>query len=135
MINSYLEMIPTSKCNWTSLLSLFDNEYNVNKNISCCSTYRVADPFSFLGKDWFLKIKISISLYLFGCFACMFVCASHVCSVQGGQKRALHSLGTSVTNHCELPRGCWDLNLGSLGEQPELLTAELLFSTYVMEEC
>lgn len=91
--------------------------------------------------SFFLDLYIFIlCAYLFYfmylvCFACMFVCASHVCSVQGGQKRALHSLGTSVTNHCELPRGCWDLNLGSLGEQPELLTAELLFSTYVMEEC
>ena len=36
----------------------------------------------------------------------------------------IRSPGTGVTNSCELPCGCWDLNLGLLEEQPVLLTAE-----------
>jgi len=32
--------------------------------------------------------------------------------------------GTGVIDSCELPCGCWDLNLGLLEEQPALLTAE-----------
>lgn len=30
---------------------------------------------------------------------------------------------TGITDSCELPSGCWDLNLGPLEEQPMLLTA------------
>jgi hypothetical protein len=29
-----------------------------------------------------------------------------------------------ITDGCELPYGCWELNSGSLEEQPVLLTAE-----------
>ena len=32
--------------------------------------------------------------------------------------------GNGVTDSCELPCGCWDLNPGPLGEQPVRLTAE-----------
>ena len=32
--------------------------------------------------------------------------------------------GTGVTDSCELPCGCWELNSGPLEEQPVLLTAE-----------
>jgi hypothetical protein len=34
------------------------------------------------------------------------------------------SPGTEVTDSCELPCGCWELNLGPLEEQPVLLTME-----------
>jgi hypothetical protein len=37
-----------------------------------------------------------------------------------GQMRALDP----ITDGCEPPRGCWELNLGPLEEQPVLLTAE-----------
>jgi hypothetical protein len=33
--------------------------------------------------------------------------------------------GTGVTDYCEPSRGCWELNLGSMEEQPALLTTEL----------
>ena len=32
--------------------------------------------------------------------------------------------GTGVTDSCELSCGCWELNLGPLGKQPVLQTAE-----------
>jgi hypothetical protein len=32
---------------------------------------------------------------------------------------------TGVAESCELPYGCWELNPGSLGEQPVLLTTEI----------
>ena len=34
------------------------------------------------------------------------------------------SLGTGVTDSCELPYRCWELSLGSLQDQQVLLTAE-----------
>ena len=34
------------------------------------------------------------------------------------------SPGARVTNRCELPHGCWELNCVPLEEQPMLLTAE-----------
>ena len=34
------------------------------------------------------------------------------------------SPGTGATDSCELPCGCWELNLGPPREQPVLLTAE-----------
>jgi hypothetical protein len=34
------------------------------------------------------------------------------------------SLGTRVTDSHELPRGCWEVNPGSLEEHPVLPTAE-----------
>ena len=36
----------------------------------------------------------------------------------------IRSPGTGVTDSCELPCGCWELNLCPLGEQPALLTSE-----------
>ena len=36
----------------------------------------------------------------------------------------IRSSGTGVTYSCELPCGCWELNLGLLEEEPVLLTAE-----------
>jgi hypothetical protein len=37
--------------------------------------------------------------------------------------------GTEVTGSCELPCGCWELNLGPLDKQPMLLTTELFISS------
>ena len=36
----------------------------------------------------------------------------------------IRSPGTGVTDSCELPYGCWELNPGPLEEQSVLLTAE-----------
>ena len=33
--------------------------------------------------------------------------------------------GTGVTDSCELPCGCWELNPGALEEQPVILATEL----------
>jgi hypothetical protein len=43
---------------------------------------------------------------------------------QRGQRRALNFLKPGVTDGCELPSGCWELNPGPLEEQQVLLTAE-----------
>lgn len=45
---------------------------------------------------------------------------------------------TGNTDRCELPHGCWRLNLGPLEEQPVLLIAELypqpvFLSSFVLE--
>jgi hypothetical protein len=42
-----------------------------------------------------------------------------------GQKRVSDSPGARVTDGCELPCGCWNLNLGPWKEQPILFTTEL----------
>lgn len=42
----------------------------------------------------FLNTFIHLSvyyLYVYGCFACMYICASNACSAGGGQKRASDS--------------------------------------------
>jgi hypothetical protein len=44
--------------------------------------------------------------------------------VPEGIRKVIMSLGTGVTNDCELPCGCWEATLGSLSQQPVLLTAE-----------
>ena len=49
--------------------------------------------------------------------ACMSV--HHMCAVQK-VTRGHWSLGTEVTDSCEVPCGCWELNLGLLVEQPLL---------------
>ena len=56
--------------------------------------------------------------------ACMHVCAPYVCCACRGQKESAGSLGTGVTDGCEPPCACWELTLGSLEEQPVLLTTE-----------
>ena len=45
----------------------------------------------------------------------------YVCLGEG-----VRSPGTGVTDSCELPCGCWELNLGPLQEQHVLLTTEPL---------
>ena len=39
----------------------------------------------------------------------------------------VRSPGTGITDCCELPCGCWELNWGPLEKQPVLLTAEPSF--------
>jgi hypothetical protein len=41
------------------------------------------------------------------------------------QKEGIEFSETGVTDHCELPCGCWESNQGLLQEQKVLLTAEL----------
>ena len=54
----------------------------------------------------------------------MNACAPLACSFHSGQKRDSGSPETVVTDGCELPPGCWQLNPGLLEEQPVLLTTE-----------
>jgi hypothetical protein len=61
---------------------------------------------------------------MYECFACVDVCVVYVSSAYGDQKRKLEAPETGVTCGCELPYGCWELNLGPLQEQPVLLTME-----------
>jgi hypothetical protein len=49
--------------------------------------------------------------YMHWCFDCM--CVLH---------EGIGSPGIGVIDSCELPCGCWELNLGPLEEQPVLLT-------------
>ena len=46
------------------------------------------------------------------------------------QKRA----SDPITDGCEPPRGCWELNSGPLEEQSVLLTAEPSLQTYITFE-
>ena len=57
-------------------------------------------------------------LFIYFYFVWLVFCL-HVCLCEGG------SPGTGVTDSCELPCWCWELNLGPLEEQPGLLIAEL----------
>jgi len=50
----------------------------------------------------------------------------HCCCFQTHQKRA----SDSITDGCEPPCGCWDLNSGPLGEQSVLLSAEPSLQPY-----
>ena len=63
----------------------------------------------------FLSFFFLIRLDLF--ILCMWV---HCSCLQTHQKRA----SDPITDSCEPPRGCWELNSGPLGEQSMLLTAE-----------
>ena len=49
------------------------------------------------------------------------VSCPHSCLCEG-----VRSPGTVVTNSCELPCWCWELNSGPLGRQPVFLTTEPL---------
>jgi hypothetical protein len=44
------------------------------------------------------------------------ICNVHTCVPEEGTR--------AITDGCELPYGCWELNSGPLEEQPVLLTAE-----------
>jgi hypothetical protein len=48
----------------------------------------------------------------------------HVFIVLVETRRGIASPGTGVTDSCELPCECWELNLGPLEEQAVLLTIE-----------
>ena len=45
----------------------------------------------------------------------MYVCSPYAYSSHGG-KEDIRSLGTGVVDDCELPYGCWELNLCPLQE-------------------
>lgn len=50
------------------------------------------------------------------CFIwCIWLFSVHVSVMPTEVRRASDPLGTGVTDDCELPCGCWESNLGSLG--------------------
>jgi hypothetical protein len=57
--------------------------------------------------------------FFFKIYLCMWV---HSLSLSSNT--AEESIGDSITDGCELPFGCWELNSGPLKEQPVLLTTE-----------
>jgi hypothetical protein len=60
--------------------------------------------------SFFLKIIYLFLIYVHWCFACMHIYVR------------VSDIG--VTDTCELPCGCWELDLGPLEEQSVLLTTE-----------
>ena len=64
------------------------------------------------------RLNMDIFLWLI-CISCALLLCLHTCLCEG-----VRSPGTGVTDRCEVPCGCWELNPGSLQEQPVLLTAE-----------
>lgn len=65
------------------------------------------------------------------CPAYIYIYAPRVCLVfMKGRKGQFRQ--ARVTKRLELPRGCWDLNMVCLEEQPVLLTASHLASAFVV---
>lgn len=54
----------------------------------------------------------------------MYVCTTYIQCPRRPEESA-RSHGTGVTDSYELPRGCWELNPGSLKDQSMFLSAEL----------
>lgn len=57
-------------------------------------------------------------------FTCMYVCVPQACTMNQKSEKGIRYPGTEVTDSCELPDGCWEVNLGPLPEQQLLLTAK-----------
>lgn len=84
-----------------------------------------------LGRNLAVKILFFVLLYVHGCFACTCVCVCMPAAI-GGQKKRLESLELGVTDGCEPPWGCWELNPGSLQGQQVLLPLGALSSLEVL---
>lgn len=61
-----------------------------------------------------LHVCVLILFYVYVYLAPLCVCVPGTC---GGQNMALGFLELELTGSCELPRECWDLNLGPVEEQ------------------
>ena len=68
------------------------------------------------------EIILQILFNAYGCFICMYVGASCVCPRR--PEEGIRSPWTGVTDGCQLPRGCWELNLCLLEEQLVSLTTD-----------
>ena len=76
---------------------------------------------------WILKIFLHLFnlFYVYECFAYMYVCVPCVYMIPPRRpEKDIKYPGTGVTDNCEPPCGCWELNLGPLQEQQVLLTSE-----------
>jgi hypothetical protein len=65
----------------------------------------------------FLLLTIYFILIYIWCSARLYMCACE----------GVRCPGTNTTDDCELLCGCWELDLGPLQDQPELLTTEPTF--------
>lgn len=64
-------------------------------------------------------------LFIFICIFCLHnVCLHMQAWCPQWQEEAAGALGIGVTDGCEPPHGCWELNLGPLEEQSVLSPAE-----------
>lgn len=70
------------------------------------------------------KKYLSIYVYAYVCFACVYTCASHACRAHGGQERVLDPLELESYKAVSHGVKCWDSNPGLLRKQPVLLSAE-----------
>jgi hypothetical protein len=67
-----------------------------------------------------LSLKHFLPFYVYGCFACMYVC---MCLQSTWRpEEVVRSPRTGGTDGCELPCWCWELNPGPLNLSPALLT-------------
>ena len=71
---------------------------------------------------WEFREKLIFKIIILVFHVYGFVSVDHVCAVT--EKRVLGSPGTVITDGCQPPCGCWDLNSGPLEDQPVLLTTE-----------
>ena len=76
-------------------------------------------PSLFGWKSGLLASSQHYILFIVYMFVSVWAC-TRVCSNWSGQKRALYP----ITDGCEQPCGCWELNSGPLEEQSVLLTTE-----------
>lgn len=70
--------------------------------------------------------------YVYASFACVHVCVPHACIVYRSQKRPSDLLELGL---CGLSCGCWESNLGTLEEQPLLLTADPSLYPFHLKNC
>ena len=57
----------------------------------------------------FLSIINLLLLYVYACFACMYVCVPCVCLVLIEPEEGVGFHGIRLKGGCELPYGCWKL--------------------------
>jgi hypothetical protein len=69
-------------------------------------------------------LKVCLFVYAYECFACMYVCALHVCLVPLEANREQKISRTGVMGDYELPCGCWEPSPGAQEKQPVLLSTE-----------
>lgn len=65
----------------------------------------------------------NFKFYMYGCFANLYVCAPCIYLVLRPAREGIRSPGIGDIGGCDLPRRCWELNLGLL--ESLLLTPEL----------
>jgi hypothetical protein len=94
--------------NTNTYTNTFFKKYDRKTHVNYNSYFCISSP----GLSWFGFFKSNL-LYVHLVF-CLHVC---LCESVGAPE-------TGVTKSCDLPCGCWELNLGPLEELPVLSTTE-----------